>query len=79
MAKVKVSEGLWDAAMLPEGFVERWLVADGEMVTPGEAVVEVRVENALHKIPAPAAGRLHIWTPKNAIIEPGSSLGEIKA
>ena len=35
MTKVRVADDLWATSMLPEGVLERWLVADG-------AAVEVR-------------------------------------
>jgi pyruvate/2-oxoglutarate dehydrogenase complex dihydrolipoamide acyltransferase (E2) component len=78
MPDVRVSEDLWRSAVLPEGIVERWLVADGAEVAEGDAVAEVRVEDALHDILAPAAGWIHIWTPDGGLFEPGSSLGEVK-
>jgi pyruvate/2-oxoglutarate dehydrogenase complex dihydrolipoamide acyltransferase (E2) component len=77
MAKIEVSENLWTSTMLPEGFVERWLVADGATVGSGEAVAEVRVEDALLQVLAPVAGRLHIHKPANGVIEPGAVLGEV--
>jgi len=77
MADVKVTEDLWASSMLPEGLIERWLVADGATVATGEAVVEVRIEDALHEILAPAAGRLKISARVNDVIDPGSALGQI--
>ena len=38
MADVRVAEDLWSTGMLPEGILERWLVADGSRVRAGEAV-----------------------------------------
>jgi pyruvate/2-oxoglutarate dehydrogenase complex dihydrolipoamide acyltransferase (E2) component len=63
--------------VLPEGIVERWYVADGANVPAGARVVEVRIEGALHEIMAPGNGTLTIRASVNAIIEPGSILGEL--
>jgi pyruvate/2-oxoglutarate dehydrogenase complex dihydrolipoamide acyltransferase (E2) component len=77
MAEIKINEHLWGASVLPEGLVERWLVADGADVAAGDPIAEIRIEDALHEILAPAAGRLLIWTPINAVIAPGSPLGQV--
>ena len=79
MSEIKVAEDLWASRTLPEGLVERWLLADGATVAAGEPVAEVRIEDALHEVLAPAAGRLLIWAPANAVIEPGATLGRIIA
>ena len=50
MADVRVAEDLWSTGMLPEGILERWLVADGSRVRAGEAVAAVRIGEALHDI-----------------------------
>ena len=77
MATVRVADNLWVSSMLPEGIVERWLVADGANVAQGEAIVELRIEDALHDVQAPIAGRLMIATAVNCVIEPGTMLGEV--
>jgi pyruvate/2-oxoglutarate dehydrogenase complex dihydrolipoamide acyltransferase (E2) component len=77
MSNIRIDEGLWASRMAPEGIVERWFVADGAVVTRGERVVEVRIEDALHEIATPASGRLMIIADRNAIIEPGSVLGKV--
>jgi pyruvate/2-oxoglutarate dehydrogenase complex dihydrolipoamide acyltransferase (E2) component len=63
--------------MLPEGLVERWLVTDGAQVQAGQVLAEVRVEDALHEIAAPASGRVSIVSRENCIIEPGSLLAQV--
>lgn len=78
MTQIRAQEDLWANSMLPEGVVERWLVADGAEVTPGQAVVELRLEDARHEIPAPVAGRVVVLAAPNSVIEPGSLLGEIR-
>jgi pyruvate/2-oxoglutarate dehydrogenase complex dihydrolipoamide acyltransferase (E2) component len=75
---IKVDEALWASSMLPEGVVERWFQQDGEIVMAGDVVAEISLEGAIHKITAPAAGRLAIVTGVNSIIEPGAVLGRVK-
>jgi len=74
---IRVDEALWASSILPEGTIVRWLIADGSLVTAGKAIAEVRIEDALHEITAPANGRLTIAAAKNNVIEPGSILGSI--
>ena len=77
MHEIRVDEVLWASSMLPEGTIVRWLVADGAMVTAGKPIVEVRVEDALHEITAPASGRLTIAAAANNVVEPGSLLATL--
>jgi pyruvate/2-oxoglutarate dehydrogenase complex dihydrolipoamide acyltransferase (E2) component len=79
MAEIRVSEDLWATSMLPEGTVERWIVPSGARVERNQAVVQVRVEDALHDIAAPTSGRLTVLMEANAMIEPGSLLGTVLA
>jgi hypothetical protein len=69
--RINADEALWRNSMLPEGIVERWLVADGETAHAGHAVAQALIESALHDIVAPATGRLAISAPTLAVIEPG--------
>jgi pyruvate/2-oxoglutarate dehydrogenase complex dihydrolipoamide acyltransferase (E2) component len=77
--RVNADEALWRNCMLPEGILERWLVADGETAHEGHAVAQVRVEGALHDIVAPTTGRLTISAPTLAVIEPGFLLATLSA
>ena len=77
MLEIRVDEALWASSMLPEGTVVRWLVADGAMVVAGKPIVEVRIEDALHEIIAPANGRLTIAAAVNNVVEPGSLLATL--
>jgi pyruvate/2-oxoglutarate dehydrogenase complex dihydrolipoamide acyltransferase (E2) component len=63
--------------MFPEGVVERWLVVDGAIVAAGDRMAELRIEDALHEIMAPASGRVTILAAANTIVEPGSLLGNL--
>jgi pyruvate/2-oxoglutarate dehydrogenase complex dihydrolipoamide acyltransferase (E2) component len=77
MQDVNVDEALWASSMLPEGIVERWFVADGTVITAGDPMAAVRIEDALHEIIAPASGRLTIVAAANSVIEPGSLLARL--
>ena len=60
MQDIRVDEALWASSMLPEGIVERWFITDGATVAVGDLMAEIRIEDALHEITAPASGRLTI-------------------
>jgi pyruvate/2-oxoglutarate dehydrogenase complex dihydrolipoamide acyltransferase (E2) component len=77
MRDIKVDEALWASSMLPEGVVERWFIASGAAISTGERIAEVRIEDALHEIIAPASGRATIVAAVNAVIEPGSILATV--
>jgi pyruvate/2-oxoglutarate dehydrogenase complex dihydrolipoamide acyltransferase (E2) component len=75
--RINADEALWRNNMLPEGVLERWLVADGETAHEGHAVAQIRIEGALHDIVAPATGRLAIAAQKLSVIEPGFLLATL--
>lgn len=77
MLNIKVDQALWASSMLPEGVVERWFIANGATISAGERIAEVRIEDALHEIIAPAGGRATIAAAVNAVIEPGSTLATL--
>ena len=79
MSDIKVDEALWASSMLPEGIVQRWFIADGAIVASGDRIAEVRIEDALHEITAPASGCLTIVAAANTVIEPGSLLARLVA
>lgn len=79
MTDIVTNEDLWACSILPEGIVENWLVADGDLVVERQPLVAVRIEDAVHEINAPASGRVRIAAPVNAVIEPGSVLGSVRA
>jgi pyruvate/2-oxoglutarate dehydrogenase complex dihydrolipoamide acyltransferase (E2) component len=78
MAELVVAPEFWMSRMLPEGIVERWLVADGAVVKQDDPVADLRIEGELVKLKAPAAGKLCIDTKVNSIVEPGSVIGHIR-
>jgi pyruvate/2-oxoglutarate dehydrogenase complex dihydrolipoamide acyltransferase (E2) component len=79
MQDIKVDEALWASNMLPEGVVERWFIADGAIVAAGDPMAQIRIEDALHDITAPASGRLTIVAAANTVVEPGSLLARLSA
>ena len=74
---INVDQMLWASGMMPEGMVERWFVSDGTTVALGDRLAEVRIEDALHEIIAPANGRLSIIVATNGMVEPGSLLASL--
>lgn len=77
MTDISLHEDLWRNSMLPEGVIERWYVAEGEHVSTGDKIAEVRIESALHEIMAPASGRITILTGPAGVVEPGSVVGRL--
>ena len=75
--RINADEILWRNSMLPEGILERWLVADGDTAYAGHAIAQVRIEGALHDIVAPATGRLNQSAPRLSVIDPGFLLATI--
>ena len=75
--RINADEALWRNNMLPEGILERWLVADGVIAQAGHAIAQVRIESALHDVVAPETGRLAISAPPLAVIEPGFLLATL--
>ena len=57
--------------------MERWFIADGATVAAGAPIAEIRIEDALHEITAPASGRLTIVAAANTVVEPGSLLARL--
>ena len=78
MVELVVAPEFWLSRMLPEGIVERWLVADGAVIRQNDPVADLRIEGELVKLKAPAAGTLSIDAKVNSIVEPGSVIGHIR-
>ena len=74
---INADEVLWRNSMLPEGVLERWLVADGDIAHAGHAIAQVRIEGALHDIVAPATGCLNHSAPRLSVIDPGFLLATL--
>ncbi|MEO6339666.1 MAG: biotin attachment protein [Caulobacteraceae bacterium] len=77
MNEVRIPETLWADSILPEGVLEVWRRHDGTRVEMGSCLADVRIEDALHEITAPADGRLYILVRSNSVIEPGMIIGRI--
>jgi len=77
ITKIAVSPDLWATNIMPEGLIEQWLFTDGSNVEAGDAVATVRIEEALHRLTAPARGRLNIGLKANSVVEPGMGIGTI--
>ena|ERR1700722_2794030 len=75
--QITVDAALWASNALPEGVVERWFVTENAVVAAGQAIAELRIEDALHVIVTPASGRLSIVAPVNTLVEPGSLLASL--
>jgi biotin carboxyl carrier protein len=78
MALINVPADLWTANLLLEGWLERWLVADGEEVEMGHPLAIVRIEDGLHEILSPFAGRVTPAVAAKSVVEPGSLLADIE-
>lgn len=78
MVELVIAPEFWMSRMLPEGIVERWLVADGAVVKQDDPVAELKIEGKLVRLKAPTAGKLCIDTRINSIVEPGSIIGHIR-
>lgn len=74
---IAVTPELWASSMMPEGILERWLLADGSPVEAGDPVATIRIEDALHKLTVPARGRLEVGLKANSLVEPGTVIGNV--
>ena len=75
MAMLCVPDDLWANAPTRQGSLQRWTVSDGALVTAGQALAEVRIEDAVHHIIAPAAGQLFRSATPHDTLEPRLLLG----
>ncbi len=78
MLDVRIADDLWATSLLPEGRLERWRVEDGQLVRLGEVLAEVRLEDALHDILSPAAGRARRVARAGDVVEPGALLARLE-
>jgi hypothetical protein len=79
MLELTVPDNLWNTALAPEGILERWRVRDGVSVGAGQVLADLRIEDALHELISPGAGRLAILVAQDHLIEPGTIVGHLKA
>lgn len=78
MPNIHVPDDLWANTMTPLGTLERWTVEAGETVLAGQAIAEVRVEDALHELAAPCSGLLATFAKPNDLVAPGALIGRIE-
>jgi pyruvate/2-oxoglutarate dehydrogenase complex dihydrolipoamide acyltransferase (E2) component len=74
---IRIDDRLWATSLVQKGVLERWRVADGLKVTAGQAIAEVRLEDNLHEITAPCAGRLFHLLDARSMIEPGALIARL--
>ncbi len=79
MVDIRLSEDLWSTSMAPEGVLERWRLRPAQIAVAGTSVAEVRIDDALHEVLAPASGRLTLLMDPNAVVQPGDVIGRIDA
>jgi len=70
-----VSDALWATSMTPEGLLEAWRAQDGARIEKGQAVAEVRIEDAVHEILAPTGGRLVRSARVGDLVQPDDRIG----
>lgn len=63
--------------ILPQGYIENWIAADGTLVEAEDPIACVRIESMLHELMSPATGILHIGRSTNSVVEPGSVVGRV--
>ena len=78
MSDIRVADDLWATSIMPEGILERWLVPDGVTVRAGDPVAAIRIDDALHEILSPAAGRLVARASPGQMVEPGSLIAQLE-
>lgn len=62
-----------------EGTIARWLKAEGDAVTEGEAIVEIEMAKAVEEVPAPASGVLtRILLPEGQTADVYTEIGIIE-
>jgi pyruvate/2-oxoglutarate dehydrogenase complex dihydrolipoamide acyltransferase (E2) component len=76
MTEIKIPDDLWDDDR--EGVVVSWIYQDGAVVEAGKIIVELMVEKAQMELSSPAAGRLRILAPADAIVTRGQVIGRIE-
>ena len=74
---IVITPELWSCNVMPEGILESWLVTEGSTVRQGDAVATIRIEDCMHKMVAPASGRLQKQLSVNSVVEPGTVIGQI--
>lgn len=78
MPNIHLPDDLWADSMTPLGVLQRWRVEAGETVLAGQAIAEVRVEDAVHELAAPCSGQLATFARPNDLVAAGALIGRIE-
>jgi len=62
---------------ISEGFLSRWLVADGAAVKAGDPLFELETDKATTEVPAPASGVVKHGAAEGDAVDIGASVGSI--
>ena len=77
MSEIKIDEALWASSIFPRVWSSDGLFPTGATVAAGHAIAEVRIEDALHEITAPASGPVTIVAAENSVVDPGALLATL--
>ena len=75
---VKVPAEFWASSILPIGVIEKWMLPEGGLVKAGDPLVNIRIENMVHRLAAPCSGILKIHWKANDVIGPGFVVGAVQ-
>jgi pyruvate/2-oxoglutarate dehydrogenase complex dihydrolipoamide acyltransferase (E2) component len=62
---------------MTEGKIARWLVADGDLVSIGQPIVEIETDKATLEVEAPATGTIHLLANEGRALPVQGMLAEI--
>ena len=77
--EVVVDSSLWGTSIMPQGYVESWIAADGGLVEAGDHIAYIQNGSALHEEMSPATDTLHVDRATNGSVEPDSVIGRVKS
>ncbi|MBU2581312.1 MAG: biotin/lipoyl-binding protein [Alphaproteobacteria bacterium] len=72
---VTIPTNLWEEDS--EAVITSWLISDGASVSKGQLIAEIMVEKVQHEVRAPAAGKISISQPAEAVVAKGAEIGSI--
>lgn len=78
MTDIRVPDGLWDVAKIPQAVLSHWLYPDGATVAEGATVAVVMAEKTEFEIPAPASGTLRSMVAADEVVTPGTVIGRLE-
>ncbi len=68
---VDVGEGI------TEGHVQKWLVADGDMVKEDQSLVQIETDKAVVNLPAPVSGKVKIVAKEDSVLKVGDVIAYV--